>query len=163
MRKVVLILYSIVLLISCSKDDEIGCNNTVNTFGVDQTQLEKDVAAIDAYLLAKEITAIEHESGLRYVITTVGEGGSPTLCQQVFATYEGRLLSDNTVFDSNEQGIAFYLNGLILGWKIGFAELKKGESATLYIPSGLAYGSAARGDDIPANANLIFDVKLVTF
>ena len=40
--------------------------------------------------------------------------------------------------------------------------MNKGAKATLYIPSGLAYGNQAIGD-IPANSNLIFEVTLVDY
>jgi FKBP-type peptidyl-prolyl cis-trans isomerase FkpA len=163
MNRLSIIVGAITLLfLSCSTDDGTECNINPTTAGVDQTQLALDLAIIDGYLMEEGITAIEHESGLRYVVTEAGEGGSPDLCTQVFVAYEGTLLDEDNIFDSSE-GVAFNLSSLIIGWQIGFTELKKGESATLYIPSGLAYGNREVGDDIPANANLVFDVKLITF
>jgi len=162
MKKVLFSAFVTILIAGCSKDDELGCDNVVNTSGVDQTQLTKDLTIIDAFLSENDISAIEHESGLRYVVDIQGEGNSPEICGEVLVKYEGRLLANNSVFDSSNSA-AFPLNNLILGWQVGFSQLKKGETATLYIPSGLAYGTSGAGSDIPANANLIFDVELIDF
>ncbi len=161
MKKIFLILVSVGLLLGCSKDDEDSCNIKVDTSNVDAVQLELDIATIDAYLEGNDIVAIKHESGLRYVISTSATGNNPNNCAQVKVNYSGTLLSDGSEFDANDQAV-FYLSGLIIGWRIGFTELKKGESATLYIPSGLAYGASSR-DGIPANSNLVFEVDLVDF
>ena len=49
---------------------------------------------------------------------------------------------------------------LIKGWQIGFPLLAEGSEAILYVPSGLAYGGNTQ-PSIPANSNLIFNVKLL--
>jgi peptidylprolyl isomerase len=41
--------------------------------------------------------------------------------------------------------------------------MKKGEKATLHIPSKMAYGPPGAGGVIPPNANLIFDIELIDF
>ena len=41
------------------------------------------------------------------------------------------------------------LAGMIVGWQIGLPLLHVGDSATLYIPSGLAYGTAKVGSVPP--------------
>ena len=39
--------------------------------------------------------------------------------------------------------------------------MNKGSKMTVYIPSTLAYGSQSRGDLIPANSVLVFDMEMV--
>ena len=123
-------------------------------------QLQADIAAIDNYLGSNNITAIEDPSGIRYVLHKDSvDGKSITVDSCVTATYSGRLLSTGVEFDKGTN-ISFPLNGVIVGWKIGIPLLTEGDSATLYIPSGLAYGYYGYPPEIPSNANLIFGVTV---
>jgi FKBP-type peptidyl-prolyl cis-trans isomerase FkpA len=136
---------------SCLKTEEVP------TF---EEQLAKDIEAIDAYLAARSITAIQHESGLRYVVTEAGTGPKPTLANSVRVTYKGTFLSNGQVFDQSSSPITFPLNGLITGWQIAFPLLEEGTKATLYIPSGYCYGPGGTSG-IPGNSNLIFEIELL--
>ena len=133
----------------------------------DAAQLEKDVAIIDKWLADNSITALTDPSGLRYIITTAGTGTKPALTNSVVVKYSGKFLNDGVTptksveFDGSTTAVTFKLSTLIVGWKIGFQLLPKGSKATLYIPSGLAYGKNGAGSSIPPNANLFFDVELI--
>ena len=50
---------------------------------------------------------------------------------------------------------------VIKGWDEGIAMMKAGGKATLLVPSSLAYGATARGEDIPAYSPLVFKVELL--
>jgi FKBP-type peptidyl-prolyl cis-trans isomerase len=93
------------------------------------------------------------------VITTQGTGTKPTLTNSIKVKYKGTLLSNGQIFDQANSAVVFKLSSLITGWKIGFQLLPAGSKATLYIPSGLAYGTGSVGS-IPPNSNLIFEVEL---
>ncbi len=150
MKKFVLLICVVGLsLSSCSKDEPISF----------QEQLEADGVAIDGYLAANNISAQTDPSGLRYVITSLGTGAKPTLDKSIKVKYKGMLLSNGQIFDQANSAVVFKLNNLIQGWKIGFQLMPTGSKATLYIPSGLAYGAQATGS-IPPNSNLIFEVEL---
>jgi len=166
MKKVLMVLCGLTLLNGCSKDEK---------FVSAEEQLAIDIVKIDNYLVENSITALpindysplrfEGDTGLRYVIDVEGIGASPDLNNIVVVKYEGRLLSDGTVFDTSENSEekkfeALLGGGLIDGWKIGIPFLKEGGSGTLYIPSGWAYGRNGRGT-IPGNAILIFDIELL--
>lgn len=131
-------------------------------FGCELTfeeQFDKELEKIDAFISDNNIAAeVDEESGLRYVIHTHGPGDLPKITDNITVSYEGRLLKNEKVFDSNDE-IAFDLNRLILGWQIGFQLLPEGSTATLFIPSAYGYGSQGSGT-IPGNASLIFDVEL---
>ncbi|MGK7392097.1 MAG: FKBP-type peptidyl-prolyl cis-trans isomerase [Candidatus Cyclobacteriaceae bacterium M2_1C_046] len=129
----------------------------------DQTQLEQDIEAIDNYLAENNLDAEVHTSGLRYKIITMGAGESPTLARTVEVSYEGKLMSDGTVFDATPEGEtrSFQLSQLIEGWRIGLPLIKEGGKIILYIPSTYGYGSYGTGT-IPANSNLIFTIDLVS-
>jgi hypothetical protein len=71
---------------------------------------------------------------------------------------------DGFIFDSSVQRnrpTEFKLTEVIAGWTRGLAGMKVGGIRRLDIPSALAYGSQAKGKDIPANTDLIFEVKLI--
>ena len=160
-RTLLLIVVMTVLFDNCSTDMKI-CTKQVpaaTLAAVDQVKLAQDVAAIDAYLTANSITAVK-DGSMRYLITTPGTGQAACLESTITVTYSGRVMGGNT-FETAVNPVSFLLGGdLILGWKLGFLNLNKGAVATLYIPSGYAYGKTAR-TGIPANSNLIFDVTLV--
>ena len=125
-------------------------------------QVGKDATIITKYLSENNITAQQDTSGLRYVIHTTKGGSKPTLENCVEVSYRGKFLKDGQVFDESEK-LSFPLNGVIPGWQLGIPKLGIGDSATFYIPSGLAYGPAGYPGAIPSDAILIFDVELLGF
>lgn len=124
-------------------------------------QLQKDLATIDSYLAANNITAQSDPDGfIRYVMHLDDPNEKKaTIDSCVTSNYRGLLLSSGLEFDKGTN-ISFPLNSVIDGWKIGIPLLTEGDSATLYIPSGLGYGYYGFDPDIPSNANLVFNVSV---
>jgi FKBP-type peptidyl-prolyl cis-trans isomerase len=124
-----------------------------------EKQLAKDVSAIDQYLADNGITsAIKDASGVRIVIETLGTLGlPPNADNDLKINYTGKLLSNGFIFDQGT--VYFRLEQYIKGWQIALSMLPEGSIATIYIPSGLAYGKKGSGT-IPGNANLVFNVGL---
>lgn len=155
--KKVFFAFSFLVLVGGCKDEEVQLS--------DAEQLEKDIVIIDKWLTKYNIKALTDPSGLRYVITTPGTGVKPILTNPVVVKYSGKFLSEEVTpaksveFDSSAS-IIYKLSDFIVGWQIGFQLLPKGSKATLYIPSGLAYGKYGYGS-IPPNSNMFFDVELV--
>ena len=105
-------------------------------------------------------------SGLMYIDTAPGNGQSPTMEQTVVVHYTGKLASDGKVFDSSVsrgQPATFPLRGVIKGFSEGILTMQPGGKRTVYIPAALAYGAAPPpGSGIPANADLIFEIELIS-
>jgi peptidylprolyl isomerase len=106
------------------------------------------------------------ETGLQYIDIKVGTGDSPQTGQTVEAHYTG-WLADGTKFASSLDGgepISFVIgtSQVIKGWDEGLASMKVGGQRRLIIPPDLAYGASGSPPVIPANAQLIFDVELVS-
>jgi FKBP-type peptidyl-prolyl cis-trans isomerase len=130
----------------------------------------KDVAAIDAYVDANDISVIrDAASGISIHITELGTAGlPPDLTNDLKVNYVGKYLSSGAVFDPGTTPwlcklAACNLGGQVVsaiqGWQIALPMLPAGTKATLYIPSYYGYGNSGSGS-IPPNANLIFDVHL---
>ncbi len=159
MRKLTfLILTAVTLCLGCSKDDDPGLSP--------QEQLAEDIRLIEEYLLANEgSVAQKTASGLHYIIREDGDGTHPSATSEVEVKYNGYLL-DGTVFDKTAptETITFFLNRTIPGWIEGIPLIESGGGkGTLYIPSGLGYGSNSPSRLIPANSVLIFDVTVISF
>lgn len=106
-------------------------------------------------------------------IATVKSGhGSASVAagDQVTAVYTGFLASTGEIFEySTEDGAPLQFTEesnpeqIITGLDQGFLKMKAGESRVVFVPSSLAYGSEGNGGNIPANANLVFDVTVESF
>jgi FKBP-type peptidyl-prolyl cis-trans isomerase FkpA len=149
-KSVVLFLSLAVLIVSCNK----GLSH--------EEQLEEDIIIIKEYIALNNLEAQETESGLHYIIEQEGTGNYPSANDNVRVRYRG-YLTDQTVFDqSDEEGIAFNLQGVIEGWTEGIPLFREGGEGVLLIPSALAYGENGSGSgSIEPNTVLIFDVELL--
>ncbi len=132
-------------------------------------QQKIDEQIIKDYLAKNNVKAKRTEDGLYYVIEREGNGVTPNEGEKVIVNYTGKL-TNGTVFDSNVdpafhhvQPFEFLLGrGMVIrGWDEGFKQLSKGAKATLFIPSGMAYGPNSPDPKIPANSVMIFEVELV--
>lgn len=143
------LLISTVFLISCKDDDSFD----------PEAQLAADIIEIDNYLAANNIDAVEDPSGVRYVIQEMGNGRPINDSIQLLMDYTGTRLDDGIVFDELE-AFWFALNqGVPDGWRIGLPNINEGGTITLYIPSGLAFGTIDL-EVLPANSNVIYEITV---
>jgi peptidylprolyl isomerase len=98
-------------------------------------------------------------SGLKYIVHKKGGGQQAAAGDRVTVKYAGRL-ENGKQFDAGTIPFTLGVGQVIPGWDEGIAQLKVGDSATLYIPAQLGYGEMGAGADIPPNSNLIFEVVL---
>jgi|LGVE01.1.fsa_nt_gb FKBP-type peptidyl-prolyl cis-trans isomerase len=113
------------------------------------------------YIEDHNLDAQKSESGLYYVINKQGDGLKPSITTNVIVSYNGYYL-DGRIFDkSDEFGIAFNLQQVILGWSEGITYFNEGGEGILLIPSRLAYGNTDY-NGIPAGSVLVFEIKLIS-
>ncbi|HTE29669.1 MAG TPA: FKBP-type peptidyl-prolyl cis-trans isomerase [Chryseolinea sp.] len=144
--------------------------NEVQRSSLELQKLTADTVAIDTYLASKSITAIKDTTGLRYVITELGNGDYPTIYDKVEFHVAYRLLTDDSKVVGEYDLVpttTFYnrvIDQNINGLKLGLTKIGVGAKARFYVPSGLGFGpqGAVSGSTqvIPANANIIVDVTL---
>lgn len=127
-------------------------------------QLEKDTLAIKTLLQEKGIKAKRTENGVYYVIKKQGTGEKISRGDSVTVNYTGRL-TDGKEFDSSIGKKPFTFRpgtgGVIYGWEELALKLQEGDKVTAYIPSILGYGPYGAGENIPPDANLVFDIEIL--
>ena len=105
------------------------------------------------------------EEKLKIKDLKVGKGAAAKAGDNVTVEYTGWLM-DGTKFDSNVGGtpipVTIGAGQVIAGWDQGLVGLKVGGTRTLIIPPSLGYGAQGSPPQIPANATLKFDVKLIS-
>ncbi|HEX3152163.1 MAG TPA: FKBP-type peptidyl-prolyl cis-trans isomerase [Gemmataceae bacterium] len=104
-------------------------------------------------------------NGLKTWDVVTGSGTPVAAGDSITIFYTGWLASNGTKFDSRRSPsapITFSLSGLIQGWQQGIPGMKPGGIRRLYIPAALGYGAAGSPPNIPANADLIFEIKLIS-
>jgi hypothetical protein len=103
--------------------------------------------------------------GLRTWDVTEGTGDTVQPGDSVSVNYIG-WLTNGTKFDASaDHGsgpTTFSLNNVIKGWQEGIPGMKVGGVRRLDIPANLAYGAAGNPPSIPANAELVFEIQLVS-
>ncbi|MFA7109092.1 MAG: FKBP-type peptidyl-prolyl cis-trans isomerase N-terminal domain-containing protein [Sphaerochaetaceae bacterium] len=103
-------------------------------------------------------------SGLEYVVTTPGEGDSPTEASTVTVDYELKTL-DGTILDSSIQRnekATFALTGVVPGFAEAVMTMSPGETITAWIHPDLGYGESG-GQSVEPNSLLIFTITLYSF
>lgn len=129
-----------------------------------KSQLEKDNNLIVEYAVDNNLNCEVTPGGVFYVTTQKGTGDNLVTGGDVSAHYKGYLL-DGSEFDSSYgrgKPIEFKVGQMIKGWNEWLTMSNPGTKATLLIPSHLGYGPRARGQKIPANSVLGFDVEILT-
>ncbi|MBL7859145.1 MAG: FKBP-type peptidyl-prolyl cis-trans isomerase [Cyclobacteriaceae bacterium] len=175
---IVLILFVISSCLPESTPPDYNAQLESNVAAVNQTRLKEDTVIIidslnrwiDKGLITGPILK-DSKDVVRYTIQTAGPSTEvkPTLSSYIVVNYTGKRLSDGFVFDQSKPGepLGIYLHQLIIGWQTTLPLLTKGTKATLYIPSGFAYGTREIRNQttgavmIPSNSNLIFEIEIL--
>ncbi len=138
--------------------------------------------AFAAEIATKYPNAKTSESGLIYIVETVGKGAKPKNGDMVNVHYAG-YFADGRLFDTSIKSLAQATEGMynpqrepydpmavpygpdaqmIPGFKEGMMLLNIGGKAKIILPPSLAYGEQGAGGMIPPYAWLIFDIELVS-
>lgn len=133
------------LIFSCNKIDTI--QDTI------------DDKIITDYLTAKKIKATKTNTGLYYILDSIGNGKKVNSTNTIYVKYAGKLTND-TIFDQNLNGTYLSLKTAINGFREGASYFNVGGKGRLFIPSKLAYGKNSVGK-VPSNSVLIFNIEVI--
>lgn len=114
--------------------------------------------------LRKQEGVRELRGGVLYRVIEQGNGQGEVKPRSVVTChYRGRLINGR-IFDQTDWKkvpAAFRVNELISGSQIALVNMHFGDHWEVYIPSEMGYGARGAGD-IPKNATLIFEIKLIS-
>ena len=115
--------------------------------------------------LVFEVELLRILEGVKIEDLKVGTGAEAKKGDTIEVHYTGWLKSNQKKFDSSVGGSPFEFKlgagQVIAGWDQGFAGMKVGGKRKLTIPAHLGYGKRGAGDDIPPDADLVFEVELL--
>ena len=113
-----------------------------------------------------DFTPVDTVSKLGIIDRVDGTGAEAAVTDTVTCHYTGAIAKTGSVFQSSRdfgRAISFPLNGVIAGWTEGVPGMKVGGTRRLLIPAEKAYGhTPPYGSGIPADADLVFDIELVS-
>lgn len=126
---------------------------------------EQEMNLLKDYLQRASIKVEPTESGLYFVSNVEGTGKQPKKGDYVSVHYTGAFISGKPFSNSYEENkpmeFRLGIREVIEGWDEGIALMKEGGSATLIIPSKLAYGKEGYGP-VPPNSTLVFEIELLS-
>jgi len=127
------------------------------------TQHQKDENAIIDYIAENGLSAERSQSGLYYVIDTIGNGPLIRRGDQVRANYKGYFL-DGKEFDSSykrNKPLWFTVGQMAAGWDEGMTYINAGAKATFLLPSYLGYGERGFPGYVEPNTVILFDIEVL--
>lgn len=104
---------------------------------------------------------------LKTTIIKEGDGDVISKSGDILTVHYTGVLENGQKFDSSLDRDAPFtfkvgVGQVIEGWEQGMIGMRVGEKRRLEIPSNLGYGESGAGGVIPPNANLIFEVELIS-
>jgi FKBP-type peptidyl-prolyl cis-trans isomerase len=164
MRRVCIFVLPLLTCLACIN------NNVFNPV----TQFKTDTTSIRSFLKFEGINATKTTQGVWYAIDDSTFGFYPALADSVVIQYTAWILPSNLpanqipILSLKKAGSSattksptrtVLLSSIISGMQIGLSKFPVGSSGKLFIPSGLAFGQISQ-DSIPANSNLVYEIKL---
>jgi FKBP-type peptidyl-prolyl cis-trans isomerase len=137
---------------------------TANIEKMKETLKEESKKALEAYVAANNITVTPEASGVYIIPMEKGKGRCPVKGEKVELDFSASLLDGKSVgstFDSPDK-FSFVLGEgyTIPGWEEIVPKMHLGDRVKAIIPFDMAYGEHSVGE-IPAYANLVYDIKLL--
>ncbi|MBS1765475.1 MAG: FKBP-type peptidyl-prolyl cis-trans isomerase [Bacteroidetes bacterium] len=164
-------LWVVIFFIACSSNENTkqtpvpdSKNLKEQMVRVNKVQTYNEDSQIDDFLKRYQYPVNTTATGLRYYIYKKTEGEQPGAHSIVKINYNVKLLDGTVCYSSDSLGALEFQIGktdLPVGLQEGMQLMKTGEQAIFISPSKLGYGLTGDGAEIPPNAVLFYDVKLL--
>ena len=150
---------------SASGQVEVNVNDSAST-NVEQSVNSQKQMNPNTKILSN-FTPVSNTPTLQKIDLVVGSGAEVKPGATVSVHYTGAVAATGVIFQSSKDfgptPVTFPLSGVIKGWTDGIPGMKVGGTRRLVIPAAEAYGATPPpGSGIPANADLVFDVELIS-
>ncbi len=119
---------------------------------------------IDAYVSRHNLDVTKTGSGLRYVIRRQGNGNPVRKGEEVRLKFTVKFLTGDIVYNSEDKGIKKFVvgrGGVETGLEEAVLLLRRGDLATIILPSHLAFGLLGDEDKIPPRTSLVYEIELL--
>lgn len=141
-----------------TQENKQNKNNTSTTKDTSNTEGKLEGTKLSGF------TPVASTATLQKIDTVAGTGAEVKSGDTVTAHYTGAVAATGIIFQSSKdtgQPATFPLANVIAGWQEGVPGMKVGGTRRLIIPAAQAYGATPpQGSNIPANADLVFDIEL---
>lgn len=146
------------------KSQQVPANLEEQLIDMHRRNLQDEEAIIDNFIKQHGLNMKKSDTGLRYSISSTGEGETVQDGQAVTFQYELRLLDSTFCYSSELRGPLIFRVGqddVVRGLHEGALLMRSGDRATMILPSRLAYGLTGDHERIPGGAILVYDLELV--
>jgi len=152
MKKLVILLSTVFIVISCSKKNDNHCTPVTP---------ESESNEIAAFCNAQGIIYTVDTNGIYYQVIDQGSGMTPNMNSVITVTYQATTLDGNVVADNTATPVTQPLNQFIEGWRLTLPYIQQGGRIKVILPSVFAYGCTGIAGDVPPNSPLYYDIVLV--
>ncbi len=119
---------------------------------------------IDAYVKRHNLDVTKTGTGLRYVIRKEGDGTPVKRGERVSFKYKVKFLTGDVVYSSDDKGVKTFTvgrGGVETGLEEAVLLLRRGDLATIILPSHLAFGLLGDEDKIPPRTSLVYEIEIL--
>ncbi|MBG0781336.1 MAG: FKBP-type peptidyl-prolyl cis-trans isomerase [Bacteroidales bacterium] len=119
---------------------------------------------IDAYVKRHNLNVAKTGTGLRYVIRRKGNGTPVKRGEVVKLNYKVKFLTGDVVYTSDDKGVKTFTvgrGGVEAGLEEAVLLLRRGDIATIILPSHLAFGLLGDDDKIPPRTSLVYEIEIL--
>ncbi|HOI31167.1 MAG: FKBP-type peptidyl-prolyl cis-trans isomerase [Bacteroidales bacterium] len=119
---------------------------------------------INDYIKRHKLNVTETGSGLRYTVHHSGSGEPIKKGELVRLNFVMKFLTGDVVYTSKVKGVKTFVvgrGGVESGLEEAILFLRKGDKATIILPSHLAFGLLGDEEKVPPKTSLIYEIEVL--